>query len=228
MLDVADVRRNDLRSRCATSRRTAPASARRRPCRRPLPARRAARPATRAALVQRCLSARATPPHGHGRPRWRRPGAPRPHRARAPARHGACTGCHRLARPPSPARAPRTPPCRFRTSQAVYHDAPRRVSDPRPALRQADIGAPVRCAPGAKFPRQTGGARPRAGLAAATRRRRHAMIQDVQKELATALSKAHDALKSELTKLRAGRANASLPRRHQGRLLRRAHGARPR
>ena len=36
------------------------------------------------------------------------------------------------------------------------------------------------------------------------------MIQDVQKELATALSKAHDALKRELTKLRAGRANASL------------------
>jgi ribosome recycling factor len=36
------------------------------------------------------------------------------------------------------------------------------------------------------------------------------MIQDVQKELATALSKSHDALKRELTKLRAGRANASL------------------
>ena len=36
------------------------------------------------------------------------------------------------------------------------------------------------------------------------------MIQDVQKELATALSKSHDALKRELTKLRAGRASASL------------------
>ena len=36
------------------------------------------------------------------------------------------------------------------------------------------------------------------------------MIQDVQRELATALSKSHDALKRELTKLRAGRANASL------------------
>ena len=36
------------------------------------------------------------------------------------------------------------------------------------------------------------------------------MIQDVQKELAIALSKSHDALKRELTKLRAGRANASL------------------
>ena len=36
------------------------------------------------------------------------------------------------------------------------------------------------------------------------------MIQDVHKELATALSKSHDALKRELTKLRAGRANASL------------------
>jgi ribosome recycling factor len=36
------------------------------------------------------------------------------------------------------------------------------------------------------------------------------MIQDVQKDLASALSKAHDALKRELTKLRAGRASASL------------------
>ncbi len=36
------------------------------------------------------------------------------------------------------------------------------------------------------------------------------MIQDVQKELASALSKSHEALKRELTKLRAGRANASL------------------
>ena len=36
------------------------------------------------------------------------------------------------------------------------------------------------------------------------------MIQDVQKELAIALAKAHDALKRELTKLRAGRANANL------------------
>ncbi len=36
------------------------------------------------------------------------------------------------------------------------------------------------------------------------------MIQDVQKELAESLAKAHDALKRELTKLRAGRANASL------------------
>jgi ribosome recycling factor len=36
------------------------------------------------------------------------------------------------------------------------------------------------------------------------------MIQDVQKELVEALAKAHDALKRELTKLRAGRANAGL------------------
>src|SRR3984885_3631898 len=36
------------------------------------------------------------------------------------------------------------------------------------------------------------------------------MIQDVQKDLAVALSKSHEALKRELTKLRAGRANASL------------------
>ncbi len=36
------------------------------------------------------------------------------------------------------------------------------------------------------------------------------MIQDVQKELLSALSKGHEALKRELTKLRAGRANASL------------------
>jgi ribosome recycling factor len=36
------------------------------------------------------------------------------------------------------------------------------------------------------------------------------MIQDVQKELTSALSKAHEALKRELVKLRAGRANASL------------------
>jgi ribosome recycling factor len=36
------------------------------------------------------------------------------------------------------------------------------------------------------------------------------MIQDVQKELASALVKSHEALKRELTKLRAGRATASL------------------
>jgi ribosome recycling factor len=36
------------------------------------------------------------------------------------------------------------------------------------------------------------------------------MLDDVQKDLATAISKAHDALKRELSKLRAGRANASL------------------
>ena len=36
------------------------------------------------------------------------------------------------------------------------------------------------------------------------------MIQDVQKELVSALSKSHDALKRELTKLRAGRASANL------------------
>jgi len=36
------------------------------------------------------------------------------------------------------------------------------------------------------------------------------MIQDVQKELAIALSKSHDALKREVAKLRAGRANTSL------------------
>src|SRR5271170_3367009 len=36
------------------------------------------------------------------------------------------------------------------------------------------------------------------------------MIQDVQKELSTALSKAHEALKRDLFKLRAGRASASL------------------
>jgi ribosome recycling factor len=36
------------------------------------------------------------------------------------------------------------------------------------------------------------------------------MIQDVQKELGTSLGKAHDALKRELMKLRAGRASASL------------------
>jgi len=36
------------------------------------------------------------------------------------------------------------------------------------------------------------------------------MIQDVQKELATSLAKAHEALKRELTRLRAGRASASL------------------
>ena len=36
------------------------------------------------------------------------------------------------------------------------------------------------------------------------------MINDVQKDLASSLSKAHDALKRELTTLRAGRANASL------------------
>lgn len=36
------------------------------------------------------------------------------------------------------------------------------------------------------------------------------MIQDVQKELANSLGKAHEALKRELTKLRAGRASASL------------------
>ncbi len=36
------------------------------------------------------------------------------------------------------------------------------------------------------------------------------MIQDVQKELTSALAKSHDALKRELTKLRAGRASTSL------------------
>jgi ribosome recycling factor len=36
------------------------------------------------------------------------------------------------------------------------------------------------------------------------------MIQDVQKELGASLTKSHDALKRELTKLRAGRASASL------------------
>lgn len=36
------------------------------------------------------------------------------------------------------------------------------------------------------------------------------MIQDVQKELAIALAKSHEALKRELTKLRAGRASANL------------------
>src|SRR3984885_2521136 len=36
------------------------------------------------------------------------------------------------------------------------------------------------------------------------------MIQDVQKELGGSLAKAHDALKRELIKLRAGRASASL------------------
>jgi ribosome recycling factor len=36
------------------------------------------------------------------------------------------------------------------------------------------------------------------------------MIQDVQKELGSAVSKAHDALKRDLSKLRAGRANAGL------------------
>jgi ribosome recycling factor len=36
------------------------------------------------------------------------------------------------------------------------------------------------------------------------------MIQDVQKELAVALGKSHEALKRELTKLRAGRASANL------------------
>ena len=36
------------------------------------------------------------------------------------------------------------------------------------------------------------------------------MINDLQKDLADSVSKAHDALKRELTKLRAGRANASL------------------
>jgi ribosome recycling factor len=36
------------------------------------------------------------------------------------------------------------------------------------------------------------------------------MIPDVQKELTTSVTKAHEALKRELTKLRAGRANASL------------------
>jgi ribosome recycling factor len=40
--------------------------------------------------------------------------------------------------------------------------------------------------------------------------RRAAMIQDVQKEMVEALGKAHDALKRDLTKLRAGRANAGL------------------
>jgi ribosome recycling factor len=36
------------------------------------------------------------------------------------------------------------------------------------------------------------------------------MIQEVQKELASSLAKAHDALKRELTRLRAGRANPTL------------------
>jgi ribosome recycling factor len=36
------------------------------------------------------------------------------------------------------------------------------------------------------------------------------MIQDMQKELGASLAKSHDALKRELTKLRAGRASASL------------------
>jgi ribosome recycling factor len=36
------------------------------------------------------------------------------------------------------------------------------------------------------------------------------MIQEVQKELASSLSKAHEALKRELTRLRAGRANTGL------------------
>ena len=36
------------------------------------------------------------------------------------------------------------------------------------------------------------------------------MLDDVQKELATSITKAHEALKRELTKLRAGRANPSL------------------
>jgi ribosome recycling factor len=36
------------------------------------------------------------------------------------------------------------------------------------------------------------------------------MIQDVQKELAGSIAKAHEALKREMSKLRAGRANASL------------------
>jgi ribosome recycling factor len=40
--------------------------------------------------------------------------------------------------------------------------------------------------------------------------RRIDMIQDVQKDLSTSLAKAHDALKRELLKLRAGRATTSL------------------
>src|SRR5688572_13060236 len=36
------------------------------------------------------------------------------------------------------------------------------------------------------------------------------MLEDVQKELGTSITKAHEALKRELTKLRAGRANPSL------------------
>ena len=36
------------------------------------------------------------------------------------------------------------------------------------------------------------------------------MIQDVLKDLASSLSKAHEALKRDLTRLRAGRANPSL------------------
>ena len=36
------------------------------------------------------------------------------------------------------------------------------------------------------------------------------MINDVQAELSSSLSKAHEALKRELTKLRAGRASANL------------------
>ena len=36
------------------------------------------------------------------------------------------------------------------------------------------------------------------------------MINDLQKELASSVAKSHDALKRELTKLRAGRASAAL------------------
>ncbi len=59
------------------------------------------------------------------------------------------------------------------------------------------------------------------------------MLDDVQKDLLTAISKAHDALKRELSKLRAGRAHAEPARRHPRRLLRdddaaRADGARQR
>jgi ribosome recycling factor len=62
-------------------------------------------------------------------------------------------------------------------------------------------------APGAKFPRRLGErcAGPGREQVAETD-----MIQDVQKELASALSKSHEALKRELSKLRAGRASSSL------------------
>src|SRR4029077_2117323 len=61
---------------------------------------------------------------------------------------------------------------------------------------------------GAKFPARLGRAQRRG--AGRDQTPETDMIQDVQKELATALSKSHDALKRELTKLRAGRASANL------------------